>query len=113
MNIADEIQKLDGLRASGALTDEEYAKAKGLVLGGGMPAPATNGPPVVKVNVLKRFTRSRSDAWLGGVCGGLGAITPCPSWIWRIVFCVSAIGYGFGLMLYILLWIFAPLENSA
>ena len=50
MNVADELQKLQQLHQSGAISDEEYAKAKANLLnsppqgGSGVPAnPATIG----------------------------------------------------------------------
>lgn len=112
MNIADEIQKLDNLRASGALTEAEYNKAKARVLDGPPPAPVGSGAPLEDANPLKRFTRSSYDAWLGGVCGGLANITPIPSWAWRLGFCLAVFAYGFGILPYILLWIFVPLDTD-
>jgi phage shock protein PspC (stress-responsive transcriptional regulator) len=105
MSLADEIQKLDALRASGALTDAEYARAKERVLGG---EPAADEP----FGALKRFRRSSRDCWFGGVCGGLGEMTPVPSWAWRIAFCVGLFSFGVGLIPYILLWIFVPADNE-
>ncbi|MEN6622266.1 MAG: PspC domain-containing protein [Smithella sp.] len=63
-------------------------------------------------NWLKRFARSRKDRWIGGVCGGLGANTPVPSWTWRLIFALAFFIWGTGLILYILLWIFAPEEKN-
>lgn len=57
---------------------------------------------------LKRIKTSRTDCWLGGVCGGLGRITPIPSWVWRLSFAVAILYYGAGLLAYIALWIFIP-----
>jgi phage shock protein C len=105
MSIADELAKLEGLRASGALNEEEFARAKALVLSG-MPA----APPDVE-NILRKFTRSSRDKWLGGVCGGLAAQTPVPSWAWRLGFCLLLFAYGVGLIPYILLWIFVPSDD--
>ena len=45
---------------------------------------------------------------LGGVCGGLGASTPIPSWIWRAGFLVSLLFFGTGGLVYIILWIALP-----
>jgi phage shock protein C len=59
-------------------------------------------------NWLQNFTRSREDRWIGGVCGGLGEHTPVPSWTWRLMFTFFLFICGTGLLLYILLWIFAP-----
>jgi hypothetical protein len=37
-------------------------------------------------NFLKTLSKSQNDKWIGGVCGGLGAYTPLPSWLWRVIF---------------------------
>jgi phage shock protein PspC (stress-responsive transcriptional regulator) len=111
MNIADELQKLEALRSSGALSEDEYARAKSLVLQGNPPdVPAVNWTG--ESNPLKQFRRSRRDRWLGGICGGLGASTPVPSWAWRVAFCLLLLSFGVGLIPYILLWIFVPDEES-
>ena len=52
---------------------------------------------------LQRLTRSAEDRKLGGVCGGLGAATAVPSWLWRMGFAAAAFFYGAGPILYILL----------
>jgi uncharacterized Tic20 family protein len=44
MALADELHKLDELRQRGALTDDEYAKAKARLLDGSAPQPGA--PPV-------------------------------------------------------------------
>ncbi|PKN51793.1 MAG: hypothetical protein CVU55_10120 [Deltaproteobacteria bacterium HGW-Deltaproteobacteria-13] len=63
-------------------------------------------------NWLQELTKSSSDKWIGGVCGGLGAHTPIPSWAWRLLFAVLFIFYFTGLFIYILLWIFVPAESK-
>jgi phage shock protein PspC (stress-responsive transcriptional regulator) len=57
---------------------------------------------------LRRLTKSNTDVWLGGVCGGLGEHTPLPSWVWRLVFLILLCCYGTGVLLYVLLWICLP-----
>ena len=57
---------------------------------------------------LRRLTKSEDDAWLGGVCGGLGKHTPLPAWVWRLVFLLLLFCYGTGVLLYVLLWICLP-----
>lgn len=106
MNIADELERLRVLRDSGALSDEEFVRAKARVLGQSDAADAP-GPP----NVLHQLRRSRTDSVIGGVCGGLGRYTGMPSWSWRILFCLSVVCFGFGILLYCLMWLFMPLEN--
>jgi phage shock protein C len=117
MSIADELQKLEALRTSGSINDDEYALAKARVLNGerSTPAPATArgmSSPQGEANFLRRLTRSSRDQWLGGVCGGLGLYTPIPSWTWRVVFCLLLLSFGIGLIPYILLWIFVPLDQG-
>ena len=58
--------------------------------------------------VLRRLTKSNTDVWLGGVCGGLGEHSPLPSWVWRLVFLLLLCCYGTGVLLYVLLWICLP-----
>lgn len=56
----------------------------------------------------KRFFRHPSDSMIGGVCGGIAAYTGVDSvWI-RIFFIVAVVTFGFGLPLYIILWIAVP-----
>lgn len=63
-------------------------------------------------NWLQSFMRSRKDRWLGGICGALGARSPAPPWVWRLLFVLLFTIYGSGLLLYILLWIFVPREKE-
>lgn len=62
---------------------------------------------------LQNLTRSEHDRWLGGVCGGLGEHSPVPSWVWRVLTVLLALAWGFGLVLYVLLWIFMPRPPAA
>lgn len=56
----------------------------------------------------KRFFRHPTDNMIGGVCGGIAAYANVdPVWI-RIGFVVATATFGFGLPLYILLWIVVP-----
>jgi len=63
-------------------------------------------------NWLQDFTKSEKDRWIGGICGGLGEHTSIPSWTWRLIFVILALVWGFGLLLYILLWIFVPAKPN-
>lgn len=121
MNIADEIQRLHDLHQSGALTDAEFAQAKAKLL----TSPESNGGISNSGNAnrsesndfdqtlsqLNRFRRSRHDQWLGGICGGLGKFTGLESWIWRLLFVLFTFYFGFGLVAYVLAWIFVPEEE--
>jgi phage shock protein C len=106
MSIADEIAKLGKLRDEGALTEEEFAKAKSLLLDQPAQSHGTTGSAIS--DPLRNFFRSRDDRWLGGVCGGLGELTTVPSWFWRLLFCLLFFVAGAGLLIYVLMWIFVP-----
>ncbi|MBC7405611.1 MAG: PspC domain-containing protein [Cytophaga sp.] len=121
MNIADDIQRLHDLHQSGALTDAEFAHAKAKLFAspefdGGTSNTGNaypTGPNEVDqtLNRLNRFRRSKHDQWLGGICGGLGKFTGLESWIWRLLFVLFTFYFGFGLVAYVLAWIFVPEEE--
>jgi phage shock protein C len=106
MSLADELGKLESLRERGVLTQPEFDQAKRRLLDG-MATPPPQGDAAAMVN---RFRRSRSNKWIGGVCGGLAAITGVEAWAWRLILTLLFLFGGFGGLLYILLWIFVPLE---
>jgi phage shock protein C len=103
MTLSDDLHKLDELRARGALTDEEFTRAKERLLNSGNANPS---PPFV--SAVNTFRRSRTDRWIAGVCGGLGRLTGMESWVWRLFFTVLFLCAGTGLLVYILLAIFVP-----
>jgi phage shock protein PspC (stress-responsive transcriptional regulator) len=103
MPLADDLGKLSELLANGALTEEEFKRAKERLLNAG----PTHEPLASGVNT---FRRSRTDRWFGGVCGGIARSTGMEAWLWRLLFAVLFICAGAGLLLYILLWIFVPIE---
>lgn len=108
MLLADELGKLDELHRRGALSDEEFARAKARALNGG-DAPRAGRRPPAAINALRR---SQDDAWLGGVCGGLEAFTGVAAWAWRLIFVALAVCGGTGVLVYLLLWIFVPREGA-
>jgi phage shock protein C len=103
VTLSDDLNKLEELRARGALTDEEFTRAKERLLNAG----STNTSPPF-VSAVNTFRRSRSDRWIAGVCGGLGRLTGMESWVWRLFFTVLFLCAGTGLLVYILLAIFVP-----
>jgi phage shock protein C len=60
-----------------------------------------------------RLSRSRTDRFIGGVCGGLGKYLGIDSTVIRLIFLVLLFGNGIGLLLYIILWILLPAEGEA
>jgi phage shock protein PspC (stress-responsive transcriptional regulator) len=104
MSVSEEIKRLHELHQAGALSDEEFARAKERLLQGQPPA----GDSQDFATDFSRLRRSRTDRWLGGVCGGIGKVSGVESWIWRLVFALFTVSFGFGLVIYILLWIFVP-----
>lgn len=113
MNVSDEIKRLHELHQAGALTDAEFDKAKARLLDGLPPVSLHKssdgaGDFVSEISALRR---SRTDRWLGGVCGGLAKASGMESWIWRLVFVLFTVTFGFSLLIYILMWIFVPEES--
>ncbi|MBP8308109.1 MAG: PspC domain-containing protein [Burkholderiaceae bacterium] len=105
MTLSDEIAKLHELHRSGALTDEEFARAKERLIGGAHRPELASG--VAALNALRRST---SDRWIAGVCGGLAQATGADTWIWRLVYAALLLFGGAGLLIYALFWIFVPSE---
>ena len=110
MDLADQLQKLQSLREQGALSEDEYILAKKRVLDP-TAAPASSESPPSKLSALNQFRLSTTDKWIGGVSGGLAALTDIPSWSWRILFLLTALLHGIGVLVYILLWIFVPVQS--
>jgi phage shock protein C len=55
------------------------------------------------------LTRSALDRVLGGVCGGIGSYLGVSGWWVRVAFIALALTtFGFGLLLYALLWVIIP-----
>jgi len=113
MNISDEIKRLHELHQAGALTDAEFAQAKAKLLAASVnlnkPSPQSGEGENI-VNGFAQLRRARADRWLAGVCGGLAKYTNTESWIWRLLFALFVITFGFGAVIYLLLWIFVPEE---
>jgi phage shock protein PspC (stress-responsive transcriptional regulator) len=115
MSIADEIDRLDAQRAAGRLTDAEFAAAKARLFAEPEPIdPARLGWQSLAADTqdrVEKLRRSLSDRWVGGVCGGIARMIGVESWIVRLTFVIALLFGGFGLLPYVLLWIFVPLEG--
>jgi phage shock protein PspC (stress-responsive transcriptional regulator) len=113
--LGEELYKLQVLRECGALTEDEFTRAKALVLDGepaGRSAAEASRDVRRRPNWLWRLARSKRDAVLGGVCSGLGEHTPLPPWCWRILFCLTAMLWGGGAIAYVVLWMSLPSEGK-
>jgi phage shock protein C len=115
MGMSEELANLGQLHQQGVLSDEEFARAKARVLDG-MPASPHAGAaggtnPVLQA--VNSFGRSKTDRWMGGVCGGLAISTGMASWLWRLIFAVLALCGGTGVLAYILMWIFVPVRDES
>ena len=60
-----------------------------------------------------RLYRSRTDRFLGGVCGGIGKYLGFDPTIIRLIFLVLLFTQGFGFLIYIILWLLLPVEGGA
>jgi len=58
----------------------------------------------------KTLYRSR-EAMLGGVCGGIADFFGIDKSVVRIIFALFLLAGGFGIFLYLLMWIIVPLEK--
>lgn len=106
MSLSEELSKLQALHERGALSDEEYQRAKARLLDG--PAP-----PSPVVDAINQLRRSADDRWIGGVCGGLARATELDSWVWRLGFALLFLFGGTGLLIYLLMWLFVPLDQGS
>lgn len=117
MSMSDEIEKLHRLHSQGALTDDEFTLAKKRLIDGlgHAPQPEREAAASAKTepNRLSQFMLSNSERWIGGVCGGLADLTQIPAWSWRVLFVLTALLHGLGVIMYLLLWVFVPRRPAA
>ena len=108
MALSDELAKLQELHQRGALTDEEFSRAKARLLDG--EPSSTEAHSDAAITAINSLRRSADDRWIAGVCGGLADATGIDSWVWRLVFALLLLCWGVGLLVYVLMWIFVPKE---
>lgn len=56
----------------------------------------------------KKFYLSQTDKKIGGVCGGLAEYFDIDPLLVRIGFLVLVLGFGTGILAYIIVWLLAP-----
>lgn len=112
MNITDELQKLQTLRDSGAVTEAEFNQLKTRLLQGDLKTTSSSASDLSSAkSFIHSIGRSRSDSWIGGVCGGLAKKVGLPTWALRLGFTAALfLTGGFIGFIYLLLWVFVPLE---
>lgn len=116
--LSDEIKRLHELHQAGALSDAEFEQAKARILSGASTVSLSKEPAYTgsasfdqhRDDLLSGLRRSRIDRWLGGVCGGLARTYGLEFWVWRLIFVLFVITFGFGVLIYLLLWVFVPEE---
>lgn len=64
------------------------------------------------LHVPSRLYRSRSEKMIAGVCGGLGEYFDVDPVLIRLLFVVTALISGVGLLAYIILWIVVPMQGN-
>jgi phage shock protein C len=106
MSIAQELDRLSQLHREGQLSNDEFSRAKARVLSGAGAATSL----AAGINSL---SRSRDERWLGGVCGGLARVSGLAPWLWRLLFVLMLPMAGSGVLVYLLLWVFLPVEPAA
>lgn len=106
MSLTDDLERLSRLHAEGRLGDDEFARAKARLIADDSPGRQLGSA----VNALRR---SRDERWLGGVCGGLAALTGTAAWLWRLGFLLLLVCAGSGMLLYALMWLLVPLAEPA
>jgi phage shock protein C len=109
MTMVEELERLSALRDKGAISDAEYEQAKARILSA---MASTTTPVRVRRTGGPTLRRSASDRWLGGVCGGIAQATDTETWIWRLVFTAGLVFGGVTAVIYLLLWIFVPPQES-
>jgi phage shock protein C len=57
---------------------------------------------------MKRLYRSGRDRILGGVCGGIAEYLGIDPVIVRLIWVLLSLTYGFGILLYVIMWIIIP-----
>ncbi len=64
-------------------------------------------------NMDKKLTRSTDDKKVAGVAAGIAAYFGIDAMLVRVLFVLFALFSGFGLFVYLVLWIFMPEADNA
>ncbi len=64
-----------------------------------------------ETNQPKRLFRSKENKILAGVCGGMGEYFKIDPVIIRLIWAITVLGYGFGILAYLVAWLVIPLKK--
>ncbi|WP_280388196.1 PspC domain-containing protein [Nocardia wallacei] len=59
----------------------------------------------------RRFTRSRNNKWIAGVCGGIAEYFGWNATVVRLLFVLSCLLPGPQFILYLILWLVIPKQH--
>lgn len=62
----------------------------------------------MKNNVKRLYRASKKDSVIAGVCAGVANYLGVDPVIIRLIWLISVLGFGFGILAYILCWIIIP-----
>lgn len=59
---------------------------------------------------MKKLTRSRTDRWIAGICGGIGEYLEIDPNVIRVIWVIFTVVTVFviGIVIYLLLWLILP-----
>ncbi|MFZ9789165.1 MAG: PspC domain-containing protein [Burkholderiaceae bacterium] len=115
-DFAGQLERLEALYQRGALSASEFEQAKAALLRI-MDQPRSESPHVHGISLepghsLSKLRRLKRDHWLGGICTGLAMATATESWLWRIIFIFITLFGGFGVVIYIAMWLLVPEKDA-
>ncbi|MBP5204452.1 PspC domain-containing protein [bacterium] len=61
---------------------------------------------------MKRLYRADKNQVIGGVCAGIAEYFDIDPTIVRVIFVALVLGEGFGVLLYLILWVLLPTKSS-
>lgn len=69
-------------------------------------------PSLPEDEKIKKLYRNPDDKVIGGVCGGIAAYFGADATLIRLIFVLSVLFFGTGILIYIILWIITPQANT-
>ncbi|HYF05140.1 MAG TPA: PspC domain-containing protein, partial [Patescibacteria group bacterium] len=113
--ISEQLQAATGGASSKIVTSahvQEVIKSMGKVEEFGGLEKETSSSQEFRGPVRKRLFRNNDDVIIAGVCSGIAAYLGIdPVWV-RLAFAISVFFGGFGVVLYVILWIVLPVAET-